>query len=191
MAVAAPPYSPLLIAWIWRLIPLKIYYKITYKRYHNLFMKSCISENSPLYGMYDVSKPRIVILARSMGTSTLETMYVDCVCTVCVCRLMHVLCALCVALCMHSVTSGGLDIIDDITLSPCHMMHSGADVYDRVSMFLETLYRSMKRGLCGQNAVLVSHGLFCRLFIMRFYHWTVGVIRSGRIANPPDVLNSS
>lgn len=50
---------------------------------------------------------------------------------------------------------------------------SGADVFDRVSTFLETLYRDMQKGLCGENAIIVSHGLFCRLFLTRFYHWPV------------------
>ena len=50
---------------------------------------------------------------------------------------------------------------------------SGADVFDRVSMFLETLYRDMHRGLCGQNTVIVSHGLFCRVFLTRFFRWSV------------------
>lgn len=50
---------------------------------------------------------------------------------------------------------------------------SGADVYDRVSTFLETLYRDMEKGGCGENAIIVSHGLFCRLFLMRYYHWKV------------------
>ena len=50
---------------------------------------------------------------------------------------------------------------------------SGADVFDRVSIFLESLYRDMGKGRCGQNAVIVSHGLFCRLFLTRFYHWPV------------------
>lgn len=51
--------------------------------------------------------------------------------------------------------------------------YSGADVFDRVSTFLETLYRDMEKGGCGDNAILVSHGLFCRLFLTRFYHWSV------------------
>ncbi|XP_019853869.1 PREDICTED: phosphoglycerate mutase-like protein AT74H isoform X3 [Amphimedon queenslandica] len=50
---------------------------------------------------------------------------------------------------------------------------SGADVFDRVSIFLESLYRDMGKGRCGQNAVIVSHGLFCRLFLTRFYHWPI------------------
>lgn len=52
-------------------------------------------------------------------------------------------------------------------------VHSGADVFDRVSMFLETLYRDMEKGTCGQNTIIVTHGLFCRLFLTRYYHWTV------------------
>jgi broad specificity phosphatase PhoE len=51
--------------------------------------------------------------------------------------------------------------------------YSGADVYDRVSMFLDSLYRDMRKGHCGENVVIVSHGLFCRLFLTRFYHWKV------------------
>lgn len=31
----------------------------------------------------------------------------------------------------------------------------------------------MQKGFCGQNAILVSHGLFCRLFLTRFFHWSV------------------
>lgn len=50
---------------------------------------------------------------------------------------------------------------------------SGADVFDRVSTFLETFYRDIQKGMCGKNTVFVSHGLFCRLFLTRFYHWTV------------------
>ncbi len=53
------------------------------------------------------------------------------------------------------------------------LSHSGADVYDRVSTFLETMYRDMEKGGCGQNTIIVSHGLFCRLFLMRYYHWPV------------------
>ncbi|XP_065829185.1 uncharacterized protein [Oscarella lobularis] len=50
---------------------------------------------------------------------------------------------------------------------------SGADVYDRVSSFLETLYRDMKKGRCKQNILLVTHGLTSRLFLMRYFHWEV------------------
>lgn len=58
---------------------------------------------------------------------------------------------------------------------------SGADVYDRVSHFLCSFYRgfNFNSNLESsfeqeyQNIVIVSHGLFIRLFLMRFYRWTV------------------
>lgn len=51
---------------------------------------------------------------------------------------------------------------------------SGADVYDRVSSFMDSLYREMDNCLMPNNNVLiVSHGLFMRLFLMRFYRWSV------------------
>ncbi|KAJ1458778.1 histidine phosphatase superfamily [Pelagophyceae sp. CCMP2097] len=61
---------------------------------------------------------------------------------------------------------------------------SGADVYDRVSTWLETLYRDMEYGLVTRdsNVVLVTHGLTARLFLMRWYHWSVETFE--RSANP-------
>jgi broad specificity phosphatase PhoE len=52
---------------------------------------------------------------------------------------------------------------------------SGADVYDRVSLFLDTLFREMDTGHHDptQNIVIVSHGLFMRLFLMRYFRWNV------------------
>jgi broad specificity phosphatase PhoE len=52
---------------------------------------------------------------------------------------------------------------------------SGADVYDRVSTFLETLARDILSDVLGgdTNAVIVSHGLTIRLFLMRWYKWPV------------------
>ena len=49
---------------------------------------------------------------------------------------------------------------------------SGADVYDRVSSFLETLYRDFER-YPDQDAVLIStHGMTGLVFLMRFFRWT-------------------
>lgn len=48
---------------------------------------------------------------------------------------------------------------------------SGADVYDRISTFLETLYRDFKKRESPQNIVIVSHGLTIRVFLMRWFHW--------------------
>lgn len=49
---------------------------------------------------------------------------------------------------------------------------SGADVYDRVSTFLETLHRAFEKPAFPENAVIVTHGITMRLFLMRWYHWT-------------------
>lgn len=54
-----------------------------------------------------------------------------------------------------------------------HAGESGADVYDRVSSFLESLFRDFEVDQSMSNVVLVSHGLTCRLFLMRFFHWSV------------------
>jgi broad specificity phosphatase PhoE len=54
---------------------------------------------------------------------------------------------------------------------------SGADVYDRVSTWLESLFREMAHGDIDDqtNLVIVTHGLTGRLFLMRWFHWTVDV----------------
>ncbi|CAF0836839.1 unnamed protein product [Adineta steineri] len=51
---------------------------------------------------------------------------------------------------------------------------SGADVYDRVSLFLDTLFRELDNGHHDptQNILIVSHELFMRLFLMRYFRWT-------------------
>ncbi|MBO8201244.1 histidine phosphatase family protein [Streptomyces smyrnaeus] len=50
---------------------------------------------------------------------------------------------------------------------------SGADVYDRVGAFLESLWRSFEAPDNPPNVLLVTHGLTMRLFCMRWFHWTV------------------
>ncbi|MEV7417327.1 histidine phosphatase family protein [Streptomyces sp. NPDC089919] len=50
---------------------------------------------------------------------------------------------------------------------------SGADVYDRVGAFLESLYRSFEAPDHPPNVLLVTHGLTMRLFCMRWFHWSV------------------
>lgn len=50
---------------------------------------------------------------------------------------------------------------------------SGADVFDRVSTFLETLYRDFNKKDYPQNTLIITHGLTLRLFLMRWFHWTV------------------
>jgi broad specificity phosphatase PhoE len=53
------------------------------------------------------------------------------------------------------------------------MGESGADVYDRVSSFLETMHRDFDAADSPRNVLLVSHGLTMRLFCMRWFHWSV------------------
>ena len=50
---------------------------------------------------------------------------------------------------------------------------SGADVFDRVSTFMETLYRDFNKKDYPQNTLIITHGLTLRLFLMRWFHWTV------------------
>lgn len=56
---------------------------------------------------------------------------------------------------------------------------SAADVFDRVSGFLESLWRDidMKRfhrdPSHDLNLIIVSHGLTCRVFLMKWFKWTV------------------
>jgi broad specificity phosphatase PhoE len=50
---------------------------------------------------------------------------------------------------------------------------SGADVYDRISTFLETMHRDFEESDYPPNALIVTHGFAMRLFLMRWFHWTV------------------
>ncbi|MGI5357889.1 histidine phosphatase family protein [Streptomyces sp. CA-252508] len=59
---------------------------------------------------------------------------------------------------------------------------SGADVYDRVGAFLESLHRSFEAPDHPPNVLLVTHGLTMRLFCMRWFHWTVAEFES--LTNP-------
>ncbi|MFD6425613.1 histidine phosphatase family protein [Streptomyces sp. NPDC060198] len=59
---------------------------------------------------------------------------------------------------------------------------SGADVYDRVGAFLESLHRSFQDPDHPPNVLLVTHGLTMRLFCMRWLHWSVAEFES--LSNP-------
>lgn len=50
---------------------------------------------------------------------------------------------------------------------------SCADVYDRVSDFFGTLNRDFDKADFPDNAVIITHGMTLRLFLMRWYHWSV------------------
>ena len=59
---------------------------------------------------------------------------------------------------------------------------SGADCYDRVSDFLNTLHRDFTKTDYPDNALIISHGLTIRLFCMRWFHWSVEEFE--RLRNP-------
>ncbi|KAG8468191.1 hypothetical protein KFE25_013274 [Diacronema lutheri] len=62
---------------------------------------------------------------------------------------------------------------------------SAADVYDRLSMFMDTLWRDMHRvDLSGSAVLIFAHGLTNRLFCMRWLHWSPRVFEQTR--NPPN-----
>ncbi|HCK67527.1 MAG TPA: histidine phosphatase family protein [Anaerolineae bacterium] len=50
---------------------------------------------------------------------------------------------------------------------------SGADIFDRISNFLDTLHRDFEKKDFPKNVLIVTHGLTLRLFLMRWFHWTV------------------
>ena len=50
---------------------------------------------------------------------------------------------------------------------------SCADVYDRMALFLQTLYRRFERETCPENIVVVSHGTAIKCFLTRWYHWPI------------------
>lgn len=52
---------------------------------------------------------------------------------------------------------------------------SAADVYDRVASFQETLFRHFEKRdfkKLRDVVVLVSHGIYCRVFLMKWFRWT-------------------
>ena len=57
---------------------------------------------------------------------------------------------------------------------------SGADVYDRVSTFLETLHRDFNKPDYPDNTLIVTHGVTLLVFLMRWFHWTVSEFESYR-----------
>eukprot|EP00208_Stichococcus_sp_RCC1054_P002445 CAMPEP_0206143802 /NCGR_PEP_ID=MMETSP1473-20131121/21850_1 /ASSEMBLY_ACC=CAM_ASM_001109 /TAXON_ID=1461547 /ORGANISM="Stichococcus sp, Strain RCC1054" /LENGTH=483 /DNA_ID=CAMNT_0053539373 /DNA_START=173 /DNA_END=1621 /DNA_ORIENTATION=+ len=63
---------------------------------------------------------------------------------------------------------------------------SGADVYDRMTIFEDHLVRDINAGRYSKNTslVLVTHGLALRIFLMRWFHWTVDQFLE--VYNPPN-----
>lgn len=50
---------------------------------------------------------------------------------------------------------------------------SGADVYDRCATFLDTLHRDFEKINFPENLVIVTHGFTLRVFLMKWFHYTV------------------
>jgi len=50
---------------------------------------------------------------------------------------------------------------------------SGADVYDRMSTFLESMHRAFERPDFPPNVLIVTHGMALRIFLMRWYRMKV------------------
>ncbi|KAL5984517.1 hypothetical protein ACLOJK_018622 [Asimina triloba] len=56
---------------------------------------------------------------------------------------------------------------------------SGADVFDRISSFMETLWRDIDQDRLNRdnsseiNLIIVSHGLTGRIFLTKWFKWTV------------------
>jgi broad specificity phosphatase PhoE len=42
-----------------------------------------------------------------------------------------------------------------------------------MSTFLETLFRDFEKPEYAQNVLIVTHGFALRLFLMRWFHWSV------------------
>ncbi|PRW57633.1 glycerolphosphate mutase [Chlorella sorokiniana] len=63
---------------------------------------------------------------------------------------------------------------------------SGADVYDRMTVFQDHLVRDMNAGRYGEGCtvVLCTHGLAARIFLQRWFHWTVDQFLA--VWNPPN-----
>ena len=59
---------------------------------------------------------------------------------------------------------------------------SCADVYDRLSTFLETIHRDFKKDNYPDNTIIVTHGMTMRLFLMRWFHFKVEEFEE--LANP-------
>lgn len=59
---------------------------------------------------------------------------------------------------------------------------SAADVYDRVSDFFGTLHRDFEKESFPNICIIISHGMTIRLFLMKWFHWTVEEFE--KIRNP-------
>ena len=69
---------------------------------------------------------------------------------------------------------------------------SCADVYDRMALFLDTLYRRFNSPTCPENIIIVSHGTAIKCFLARWYHWDIEYYKSlGHLPNCHVVVMTS
>ncbi len=66
---------------------------------------------------------------------------------------------------------------------------SGADVYDRCTMFLDTLYRDFERDDYPNNVIVVTHGFTMRCLVMRWLHASVEEFHSWKNPNNCDTIS--
>jgi broad specificity phosphatase PhoE len=65
---------------------------------------------------------------------------------------------------------------------------SCADVYDRVSDFMHSMYRDFEKTDFPSNVILVTHGMTLRLFLMRWFRWTVEEFETLRNPKNADIV---
>jgi broad specificity phosphatase PhoE len=65
---------------------------------------------------------------------------------------------------------------------------SCADVYDRVSDFMHSMYRDFEKESFPPNVVLVTHGMTLRMFLMRWFQWTVEEFETLRNPKNGDIV---
>ncbi|KIN03682.1 hypothetical protein OIDMADRAFT_158425, partial [Oidiodendron maius Zn] len=65
---------------------------------------------------------------------------------------------------------------------------SAADAYDRISGFNESLWRQFGEDDCASVYVLVTHGLMSRVFLMKWYHFSVEYFEDLRNINHCEFL---
>ena len=65
---------------------------------------------------------------------------------------------------------------------------SCADVYDRISDFMHSMYRDFEKADFPENVILVTHGMTLRMFLMRWFRWTVEEFETLRNPKNGDIV---
>ena len=66
---------------------------------------------------------------------------------------------------------------------------AGSDVYDRVSQFLECFYRDIDsdKNITCDTYVIVTHSLFMKFFLMRYFRWDIEYFEKVKIPGNCDM----